>query len=261
MRLQGLFVALALITIPATAAADPKAQAKEHMAKAAEAHKEGRFADARTELNAAYALDPQPQLLYALGQVYVKLGQCGEAIMFYEQFIDTKPAAAAAESAQQAINACKVAAAQQQQQQQDAQTQQPLEDLDREEAPPNLTTAPPVTAQPVQVDGPRPPYKDPIQLALVGGGAVSLVAGVVLYSSARGLLDDAEAAATYEASSQLVDDAKGKRLLSVVFTVAGAGLVAGGIYYYLRTHRSSERSTVTVIPTTEGGLVTWSGRF
>lgn len=257
MRLQSLCVALALITIPVTAAADPKAQAKDHMAKAAEAHKAGRFADARTELNATYALDPQPQLLYALGQVYVKLGQCGEAIMFYEQFIDSNPAAAAAESAQQAINACKVAAAQQQA----AQPQEPLEDLDRDEAPPNLTTAPPVTAQPAQVDGPRPAYKDPIQLALVGGGAVSLVAGLVFYSSARGLLDDAEAAATYEASSQLVDDAKGKRMLSVVFTVAGAGLVAGGIYYYLRTHRSSERSTVTVIPTTEGGLVTWSGRF
>ena len=250
MRRKGWLVAFALIVGAGTAAADPKAKAKEHMAKAAEAYKAGRFADARTELNAAYQLDPQPQLIYSIGQIYVKLGQCGDAIMFYEQFLDTKPARDAADTARQAIVACKLSMTQEQQKTPDPDA----------EAPPDLGQPPPKQA-PAQVDGPRPFYKDPVQIALVGGGAVALVAGAVFYSSARGLHADAGIAPTYEASDQLFDDARSKRTTAVIFTVAGVGLLGVGVYYYLRTYPKRERSTVTLIPTREGGLVSWSGRF
>lgn len=256
MRLHVWFVALGLILGAGSAAADPKAKAKEHMAKAAEAYKAGQFADAQTELNAAYALDPQPQLLYSIGQIYVKLGQCGEAIMFYEQFLETRPSQNAADTATQAIEACKLTLARQSAATTPVDTEAPP-GVPAEVAPPPSTPPPAV----VQVDGPRPFYKDPIQIALVGGGTVALVASALLYSSARGQQADAGTAATYEESTQLFDDAASKRTTSVVFMVAGLGLVGGGVYYYLRTYRRPERATVTVVPTTEGASVHWSGRF
>jgi tetratricopeptide (TPR) repeat protein len=89
------------------AAADPKVESKQHFDAASTAHKEGRFKDALTELMVAYALDPRPELLYAIGQIHVKLGQCPQAITFYQRFIDTKPKAEHAARAEKAIEICK----------------------------------------------------------------------------------------------------------------------------------------------------------
>src|SRR5262249_8558361 len=46
--------------------ADGKAEAKAHVERATAAHAAGRFADALEELTAAYGLDPQPELLFAI---------------------------------------------------------------------------------------------------------------------------------------------------------------------------------------------------
>jgi tetratricopeptide (TPR) repeat protein len=89
------------------AAADPKTDAKEHFAKASSAHKEGRFSDALNELTIAYALDPKPELLYAIGQIHVKLGQCPQAITFYQRFLASNPKPEQAALARKAIEVCK----------------------------------------------------------------------------------------------------------------------------------------------------------
>lgn len=63
-----------------------KAKQARHVEQAIKARKDGQFEDARVELEAAFALDPQPDLLYELGQVYAKLGSCGQAITYYKRF-------------------------------------------------------------------------------------------------------------------------------------------------------------------------------
>src|SRR5688572_27300629 len=100
---------LALFALPAAALAGPqeKAEAQKHVARATEAHQAGKFDAALTELEAAYALDPQSDLLYAMGQVQVKLGRCAEAITLYERFVATNPPADASASANEAIITCK----------------------------------------------------------------------------------------------------------------------------------------------------------
>src|SRR5262245_41191978 len=80
----------ALALLPATVLAGKKSDAKAHIAKAARAHKEARYHDARNELEAAYNLDPQPDLLYAIAQVDAKLGDCDEAITYYKRFAATQ---------------------------------------------------------------------------------------------------------------------------------------------------------------------------
>lgn len=64
-----LWLIVALVAAPAAARADSAEEARAHVARATRAHKEGRFDEARVELEAAYALAPRSELLYALGQV------------------------------------------------------------------------------------------------------------------------------------------------------------------------------------------------
>src|SRR5512139_497335 len=98
---------LLLALIPTTAHADAKSEAKAHIEKATNLHGEGKFKEALEELTLAYALDPKPELLYAIGQVHVQLGNCTQAISFYERFLQSKPAAGPASAAKEAIQTCK----------------------------------------------------------------------------------------------------------------------------------------------------------
>src|SRR5262245_470128 len=228
---------IALVALPVVAVAGPKDEAKKHVSKATEAHQAGNYDVALTELQAAYALDPQPDLLYAIGQVDVKLGKCDDAIASYEKFLATNPPADAANSAKEAIETCK------------AQAPPP---------PPEPTPPPQPAPPPPPPPAPEGSSFDKIGAACVGAGVVSLVVGVVMYSSAVSTLDDAEKATTYDKHKELVDSAHTKRNVGVVFGVAGLALAGFGAWHYVN-HRS-ERA-VAVVPTAGGGVVTWMGRF
>jgi len=229
----------ALIAVPLVSFAGPKEkkEAQQHIEKATAAHQAGKYDEALTELQAAYALDAQPDLLYAIGQVYVKLDKCDDAIASYEKFLGTNPPADAANSAKEAIETCKA--------------KQPPP------PPPPEPTPPPQPPPPPQPDA-KPFYTDKIGSALVGGGIVGVVIGAVMYSSARSTLDDAEAATTYAKHQELVDDAHLKRNIGVGIGIVGLAAIGVGVWHY--TRYQSEQS-VAVTPTTSGGMVTWMGRF
>ncbi|HVK82449.1 MAG TPA: hypothetical protein VM513_00010 [Kofleriaceae bacterium] len=224
------------IALPAAAAAGPKEEAQAHIGKATEAHQKSDFATALKELEAAYALDPQPELLYAIGQVYLKLDRCPDAISYYERYLATAPTLEAAGQAQEAIDACKAKA------------------------------PPPPPEEPVVPPPPPPPstsawYKDPVGGALVGGGVIAAAVGVVFYLGAQSELDDAEQATLLPEYQDHVDSARSKRLVSVVLFGAGSAMVVGGIVRYMTRGDSSEATRVGVVPTSGGGLITWTGGF
>ena len=231
---------LALLALPVVASAGPKEkkEAQQHIEKATAAHQAGKYDEALTELQAAYALDAQPDLLYAIGQVYVKLDKCDEAVASYEKFLTTKPPADASNSAQEAIDACKA--------------KQPPPP-----PPPPEPTPPPQPVAPPQPES-RAFYTDKLGTALVGGGVVALVVSGLVYTSARSKLDDAEAAPTYAESQDLVDDAHTKRNIAIGVGIVGLAAIGVGVWHY--TQYTSEQ-TVAVAPTTSGGMVTWMGRF
>src|SRR5438067_7205367 len=99
-------VTLVVLCAATRAFADPKLEAKKHVEKAMQAHADSKWDEALGELTLAYSLDPQPALLYAIGQVHVKLGHCQQAIDFYERFLASHPAQGPAAEAHQAIDAC-----------------------------------------------------------------------------------------------------------------------------------------------------------
>jgi tetratricopeptide (TPR) repeat protein len=265
MRLYLSFAVFAVVVVallPARAFADPKTEAKQHREQAAAAFREKRFEDALDALNKAYALEPKAELHYAIGQIYVKLGRCPDAIIAYEQFLASKPARDRAATAREAIEVCK--------------TNPPPAEVTTEPAPepsPEPEPAPaPVVQAPPEPDVPHtitqatpteegaPPwYKDGLGIALVGGGTALAVAGVAVYVIARGNLADSEDAATYQEQVDLYDSARSKQMVS--FVLVGAGVVATGLGVYHYVKRSGTERSVAFVPTSGGGLVTWSGRY
>src|SRR5262245_20066914 len=106
VRIVVITVVTALFPLGARAG-DPKAEAAEHVAKATELHKEGKFEEALQELLLAYVLDPSPKLLYGVAQLHVQLGQCDKAITLYKRFLATKPPAEAVQIVREAMASCK----------------------------------------------------------------------------------------------------------------------------------------------------------
>ncbi len=202
------------------------------------AHAAGDFNKALVELEAAYALDPQPDLLYAIGQVESKLGNCPEATSYFERFRATQTDPAVPKVIEQAIAACK----------------------------PRVVEAPP----PRQAPPPPPPptpvahshwYSDAIGDAFVVGGVAAGIVGVVFYRKATSDLDSAETSGSLSAYDSLVSDAHSERTTYVILMAGGGALVVAGIVKYVLRGGSSETATIGMVPASGGGLVTWGGRF
>jgi hypothetical protein len=288
MRVIVCGLVLAVSASTALAAPKPKEEAKRRIDRAAALHKQGKYDDALAELEAAYKLDPQVDLLFAIGQVYAKLGRCDEARTEFEQFAAKKKTKQASQIVDQAIAACIPKA---------PPVSPPVEPA----APPPTISAPapepapepepaPAASVPVSPSAshtdvappttfaaatsgsasdlhttaessPRPWYRDTLGDGLVVVGVAAAVVGFIEYRGATSKLDDAETAGTLAQYDQLVDDAHGKRTLSVVFFAGGAALVGAGIARYVFHDRGRESHGVAIVPSHGGGLLTWSGGF
>jgi tetratricopeptide (TPR) repeat protein len=110
MRAIGPVIAMSIVCLGGDAFADPAADAKVHVERATELHSRGNYGDAAGELAIAYSLDPAPDMLFALGQLAAKTNRCARAIQYYKRFLASKPEAAAAAAANEAIDSCKSAA-------------------------------------------------------------------------------------------------------------------------------------------------------
>ena len=254
--MQRLLIA-AVLAVPLGASADSKSDARAHIAKATELHKQNKFADALAELTTAYALDPQPQLLFAMGQLHVALGQCDQAIPFYERFLASHPDENAASATREAIDTCK-------------KNPPPGPTAEPEHIAP---TPPQPQPQPIATHEERPWYGDGIADGLVVGGVVSGVVGIVMYGNATTARDDADHAATYDGYAKLIDTAKTDRTYAIVFGVAGAALIAGGATHFFLTRNSAPSSLgaratsartlagLAIVPTRGGAAIGIAGRF
>jgi tetratricopeptide (TPR) repeat protein len=255
-----------------------KAEAKQHLEKAMTAHQAGNFDEALTELEAAYKLDPDPEDLYALGQVYSKLGKCTEATAYYNKYLAKKKKSPdVANVVDQAINACTPAPGTV------VNSTAPEPTPTGTEPTPSTTSSTPTTTEPVPTTtepatsaptaavAPVPPapgpaadhpwYKDKLGDALVAAGIVSGVAGIVVYSSASSDLDSAEKQTTLAQYQSMVDSAHTDRTISVVLIGGGVALIGAGVVRYMLREHGESHSAVAVAPTHGGGLVTWMGGF
>jgi hypothetical protein len=282
MGLAALLVTL--VVPPATALAGKKDKAGVHIAKATKAHKDGRFNEARVELEAAYAIDPKPELLYAIAQVYAKLGNCSYATTYYKLFVAVQTDPQVVRVVDQAIAACR-------------STPEPAAEPPpapgtpppgtpppgtppRPQAslpvspPPDLRPSPTRGAAPLALSKPAPApalarrrapwYHDTVGDGLVLGGVAATIVGLIEYRRALSDLDAAEDRASTTSLAryrELVGDADLKRTMSIVFTGTGGVLVTAGIVRFVLHERTREVRAVGVSPAQGGGVITYRGTF
>jgi tetratricopeptide (TPR) repeat protein len=234
-------IALATCAGSGDAGADAHADAQAHVDHATTLFHDKQYRAALDELNTAYTLDPQPRLLYAIGQVHVQLGECDQAATFYDRFLASKPDTGVAAAAHEAIAACKAGA----------------ESAGSGSAGSGATGSGGSAAAPAE---PPPPtwYGDHLADGLVIGGAISLVLSVGLYADARGQASSAGDQPTYQQAQAEYSHARSNVGAAILFGIAGAALVGGGVYHFLQ-HRPDR--SVTVAPTAGGVAVSWGGRF
>jgi hypothetical protein len=88
-------ILLAFVTLPTfssiATAGDRKAEALRHHDIGAQLYLSGAYARAVRELEMAYALDPDPVLLYDIAQAHRRNGSADQAILFYGRYLDALP--------------------------------------------------------------------------------------------------------------------------------------------------------------------------
>jgi tetratricopeptide (TPR) repeat protein len=247
-----------------------KQAAEVHVARATELHQQGELAQALVELKTAYALDPRPPLLFAMGQLHVQLGECPQAITYYERFLSTSPPPPQASLASQAIDTCKTHPPIVEPRPQAPAAPEPAE-ATSVEATAASSESPGITATSPQEVPTRVGSRDVMAPgrwsprfaagALAGGGVLATTAALLVYRSAVGMRADADGLADYQRYAQRIDAAHTRRNIAIVLGASGAALaVAGGAYYFF-SQRGRRAPGVVVTPGDGGGVVSWSGRW
>jgi tetratricopeptide (TPR) repeat protein len=305
-------LATLLIVVVTATTVDAKPNAKDkaaaHMAKAAKAHKAGKFEVALTELQAAYAIQPQPKLLFAIGQVYAKLDDCEAAIEHYEKFEAATKDKSKQAVVKQAIDACKKKLADKPEKQDQPDKgdavfrakKPPADELPTADPKPDPEPEPnvdisqgvqPEPSKPVEpsreikaFDDPPPPpkpgpsvavvttttssptrkpwYRDALGDALVITGVGATIGSFFTYRAAQNELDAAE-----NDSSSLAEyddhrsNAERNRLYTIVLAGGGLAFVTAGVLRYSLRGNGRETRGVAIVPSSDGGLITWSGGF
>lgn len=203
--------------------------AARHLRRAALAeYQAGDYAAAARDFRASYDLDPEPELLYALGQSLRLAGDCQAAIEAYNDFLIRLPDDAQAIAAREKIQVCEAALA-----------PPPAPVVAKPRARPRPPIAVPLTPSPRKMRASW--LRDPLGGALLAGGVAAAATGSWLWF-------DADRAS------------EGGLLLG-----GGAGLVATAFLRYalVRRDRQDDESELTpaVSAAIGPGTVWVSGRF
>ena len=79
------------LTLTAHAEETPRGAARSHSKTGEDFFKQGRFAEARVEFEAAFALSQEPDLLYNVAKSFEREGSIKEALGAYDRYLALKP--------------------------------------------------------------------------------------------------------------------------------------------------------------------------
>lgn len=216
-----LALALALSSAPASAGEAEQKQALELYAKGKEAYKEGRFEDAVKLIDAAYALHPEPVLLYNLARAHEGLGDFPKAIAAYEKYLTTEKQIADRGAIEQKVTSLKRTV--EEQARLARERDEALKAKAGAERPQDPKEPP---RDPAKEGDSRGPSPWPWTIAALGAGG--LVAGGVLGGLALSKNDEAEGAPTQLDAATLREEADGLALGSTISFIAGGVVLAAG---------------------------------
>lgn len=244
----GIAVALLVAELPVHASPgqvlrDPEAQA--HFDEAQRHFGEEDYAAAIPELKAAYALEPNPMLLYAWGQAERLAGSCERAVGLYRRFLETNPAPEQRQLAEANLVDC--------------EAELPDDALDPE--------APATEDEPPDDDGPpRRWYADPVGGVLLGVGVAGLITGGALMGLAQRRIRQAPNADIEDEYYDVIAQAERFNTAGGVVLGVGGVLVLSGVIRYAIVARKGRRARESAAqarwhPVWTGAGVALRGRF
>ncbi len=197
----------------------PEAQA--HFSAGMEAWLAEDYVSAKRELEAAYALEPAPKLLYSLGQLARLQGDCEEAIRRFEAFLDEDPAPAAAQDTRVNIERCRP---------------------EPQPQPQPIDEAPVEPAAPPPPPPPRAVRPDALGLSLTVGGAVLAGVGFGLLGGSFRRQQRAEQANTVSGFDAGLRQARTMHDIGVTLAAAGGALIVTGAVRLVMVRRRAHKA-------------------
>jgi hypothetical protein len=247
-----VIVALSLALGPAEPLLrDLDAQAAFEAAQKAFADKD--YATASAQLEKAYMLEPEPELLYPWAQAERNLGRCESAVDLYEKFIDTGPSQKMVDAANQNIERCKETM---------AGDPPPAPEIEPEPEPESDPGPPPPRVDPTQ-DSPskddKPVGKDVVGGVLVGVGVGALVVGGALLGIAAKQAKFTKNADDNTTYLVMRDKAAKFNAGGIAMLVTGGVLVVAGVVRYgVLAKRKKSKDTALFF---DGRSIGLAGRF
>ena len=217
-------VAILVLAVPAVVQADrPLSRAAAaHDTRGRELYRDKDYAGAAHEFEAAYAIDPAPQLLYHWAQAERLGGRCDHAIQLYHRYIDDGArGGASADDVRSLVKQCESA------------------QLDAPRAPPR--ESPPIE---LRHDAQPPWYRDRLAVGLAGGGVVALGVGIGLLVASGSTRAAANSAFYLDDHVRLLATANNERTAGGLTLGLAAALVGAGAYVFV-VHRRHHDAAVT----------------
>ena len=223
---------------PPAAANTNKARAAELFKASSDAYMRGDFSHAIELLDEAYALDPQPVLIYNKARAHEGLGHVDEAIELYERYLTEEPTSSDRGAIEQRLVTLK------KQRDEKANLAKERTQVEKErEAVEKERANPPPPAEPP----PEPPHhRSVLPYVVMGVGGAGLITGTIF-----GLMANSKKAAATDEPVQLQaidirDTGRSFATVSNISFVVGGVLVAAGAVWWVLDGRSKNKGAVQV---------------
>lgn len=237
---------VALATGVASAETNKKALGRQLFELGIEEYKAKQYDAAAASMGKAYALDPQPDTLYALAQSQRLAGNCKDAITNYQKLLDTTKDDSTVSTVKASLALC----------QQIESGQKPAEQ------PVDAKVAEQRDAPTIQI---RTVYRteqhnDRLTIAMYAVGGVALGGAATTYLLARSTRNDADHATSLADYNDLYDRAA--RLRWVAYGATGVGLALVGVATYRVIWGNKDTPPdVALVPISGGSLLAWSSSW
>jgi tetratricopeptide (TPR) repeat protein len=205
-----------------------KPEAKARYKRGLEYYKMKEYEAAISEFEAAYAIDPRNEIMFAQAQAERLSGDCASAVVLYRRFLETNPPAVHAEAARTSLDKCEVALHSTPEGDKTPPSKEPPPPAEPPPVEPTSGVSPaPVEPAPASPREGRPFWKDPLGDAFALGGVASLGVGVGFYLASSSDASAADDAPSYSEHARLLDRAEQRRTIALVGLGAGSALLVG----------------------------------
>jgi tetratricopeptide (TPR) repeat protein len=212
-------------------------RAAELYKQSADAYLHGDFAQAIKLLDEAYALDPQPVLVYNQARAHEGLGHVDEAITLYERYLSEEPSSPDRGAIDQRLSTLRKQKEERQRLEKEkadveakrAQQEQQQRELAKREQ--EIKTRP------------EPHARSPLPYVVAGVGAVGLGTGTVFGFLAKGKEDSGNSAASLREATEAQDSGETFATVSNVSFIVGGVLLAGGVVWWILDSGGSSAKT------------------